>query len=329
MGKIKTAIAGTGMISHMFAEAALHSGLYDLTAVLSRKTESGEAFASEFGIKRVFTDMDTFLEKGDFSVLYLALPNTLHFHCAAKAIRAGKHVIVEKPAFMSRQEGEKLFELADSCGVLVFEAARHMYDQNFNILKDTIRQIGETTGAVMRYVKYSARYDKVLRGEQTNIFDPAYGGGALNDLGIYLVYVAVALWGKPKDAHYYPRIVSTGADGSGIAILEYDRFSAALMPGKTMNTHLGCEFYSDQYLLETDSVAPIAKMTLTERVSGRVSELAKPIPDNFLCEEVAALADMFRHRENPEVKEQYAYLRQLSLDVHAVMDRLRAAGGLK
>ena len=323
MEKIKTAIAGTGMISHMFGEAALQSGLYDLTAVLSRRKETGEAFASEFGIKNIFTDMDTFLENGDFSVLYLALPNTMHFRYAAQAIRAGKHVIIEKPAFMSLQEGKELFDLADACGVLVFEAARHMHDQNFAILKDTVDQMGEITGAVMRYVKYSARYDKVLRGEQTNIFDPAYGGGALNDLGIYLVYAAVALWGKPKDAHYYPRIIRTGVDGSGIAILEYDNFSAALMPGKTMNTHLGCEFYSDQYLLEVDSVAPISKMTLTERVTGRIRELAKPIPDNFLCEEIAALAGMIQNRENATVQEKYIRLRQLSLDVHEVMEKLR------
>ncbi len=64
-------------------------------------------------------------------------------------------------------------------------------------------------------MKYSSRYDQVLDGEEPNIFSTHFSGGALMDLGVYLVYAAVAWFGMPKEVHYFPRKISTGVDGLG------------------------------------------------------------------------------------------------------------------
>lgn len=64
-------------------------------------------------------------------------------------------------------------------------------------------------------MKYSSRYDQVLAGEVPNIFSTRFSGGALMDLGVYLVYATIGWFGMPSEVHYFPRKISTGVDGLG------------------------------------------------------------------------------------------------------------------
>ncbi len=74
------------------------------------------------------------------------------------------------------------------------------------------------------YCQYSSRYDLLLKGEVPIIFNPEYGGGCLMDIKFYIVYMNVALFGKPEKYVYYPNIFKNLADTSGIMVMQYDGF---------------------------------------------------------------------------------------------------------
>ena len=96
-------VIGTNWISHQFVEAALASGKYQLKGVYSRKLATAEEFGAKYDGECFYeTDLDKFFAR-DFDVVYIASPNSLHFAQAKVALLAGKHVIVEKPAFSNPQ----------------------------------------------------------------------------------------------------------------------------------------------------------------------------------------------------------------------------------
>ena len=110
---------------------------------------------------------------------------------------------------------DEIIHLANEHNVYIFEAARNIHESGFKKIADYLPLKDEIIGANFSYMKYSSRYDQVLDGEEPNIFSTHFSGGALMDLGVYLVYAAVAWFGMPKEVHYFPRKISTGVDGLG------------------------------------------------------------------------------------------------------------------
>ncbi len=160
----------------------------------------------------------------DVNTVYIATPNLLHFRQAKQALDAGKHVILEKPFTTTKAAAETLIRLAKQRKLLLAEAVPTPYLPNFKILKALLAQIGSVKRVDAAYNQYSARYEKLLRGELPNIFNPLLGGGCLMDLNFYNAYLNVALFGKPESAVYAPTVFPGAADTSGVLTLQYDGF---------------------------------------------------------------------------------------------------------
>src|SRR5699024_9366574 len=94
---------GTNWITEQFIYAAKDSGLYQLAAIYSRSKEKGATFAEPFQAA-YYTDYQQFLAHPQLDVVYIASPNSVHYEQAKAALLAGKHIIVEKPAFSTIQE---------------------------------------------------------------------------------------------------------------------------------------------------------------------------------------------------------------------------------
>ncbi|MCP2167712.1 Gfo/Idh/MocA family protein [Goodfellowiella coeruleoviolacea] len=104
---------------HFLPALALARGA-SLTAVASRDQGRAERFAREFGCAAV-TGYRALLDRDDVDAVYLPLPTGLHARWAAEALRAGKHVLVEKPMATTRADAEELVELARRVGRCVAE----------------------------------------------------------------------------------------------------------------------------------------------------------------------------------------------------------------
>lgn len=318
---LKLGIIGTNWISRQFVEAAAASGQYQLTAVYSRRVATAQAFIAKTQPAAAYTSMAAFLAS-DCEVVYIASPNSLHAQQAAAAIQADKHVLVEKPLVTHPQQLQVLnAALAKHPQVMVFEAARHLYDPNFQVVADYLK-MHQVTGASLGYMKYSSRYDAYLAGKQPNIFSPQFAGGALMDLGIYLVYAAVAWFGMPQKAVYLPQMLASGVDGDGVAQLDYGAFDVVLRMGKTSNSTAQSEVYFGPDTIAFDSPGEFTALRL--HTPKQSTDLWQRHAANPMAEEAAYFAQALRHNDRAVFSQQWA----LAQNVHALMGELRQSAGI-
>lgn len=190
-------------------------------AVYSRTMEQAEEFAKKHNVPQAFDDLDTMLASPDIDTVYIASPNSLHVPQARKALEAGKNVILEKPFAATVKEGKELFELAEKNGVMIFEAITSIHTPNFGLLKDNLYRVGQIRECVFNFSQYSRKYARYMEGIVDNVFNPEMDGGALMDINIYNIHLAVALFGKPQSVHYTPLIGWNGIDSSGVLLMVY------------------------------------------------------------------------------------------------------------
>lgn len=320
---IKLGIIGTNWITQQFVDAIKLSRKFELTSVYSRHDETAKKFAVKNGAQETFTDLEQFFAKGQFDTVYIASPNSLHFEQAELAIRHGKNVIVEKPAFSTQKQMTKIQKLLDdNPKVLYFEAARNIHTENFHAIEKKLGQLKTVQGAEFTYSKYSSRYDLVLDGEEPNVFSLKYAGGALQDLGVYTVYDAVALFGMPEETAYFPQLIRTGVDGKGTAILRYPEYNVTLNFSKITNSHMTSEIYGLKDLIEIDDAGEINAVIYIDDDRNK-QVIGNTIDENPMLPEADDFARVINDPQKPQNQKDYNYWRQLSVYVNKVIYNLR------
>ena len=319
-------IIGTNWITHSYVECAQATQKWNLAAVYSRKEDSAKEFASKYEGQKIalYTDLDKFFNDSNLQAIYVASPNILHYEHAKAALNAGKHVILEKPSCSKSEELDELFKLAKEKGVFLIEAWRHIQEANFKIFKSAISKIGQVRGASITFCQFSSRYDAVLKGEVPNIFNLEMGGGALADLGCYTVAAAVWLFGAPKDAQYYPVIISTGADGGGVLILQYEGFTVHLHSSKMYTSDAPSEIYGEKGTLIVPSITDIEKVIFWDPRSKAREDLATKKESLNLKEEAEEQARIINEKDWKAAQELEAHSRA----VLKVTEKVRRDNGL-
>lgn len=322
-------VIGTNWISHQFVEAALATNKYELSAVFSRNLATAQEFGKRYPYDVEYaTDLHTFFGIEHLHVIYIASPNSLHFEQAKQAILAKKSVIVEKPAFSTPAEMEEIIKLANEQGVFFFEAARNIHEKSFQKVTDLLPVKDEIMGANFTYMKYSSRYDQVLDGLEPNIFSPHFSGGVVMDLGVYLVYAALAWFGMPDSCHYFARKIRTGVDGIGTAILRYDHFDVTLQTGKISDSYLPSEIYFDKGTLVMNGVEAIEQVEYHDREHGVIESIAVTAEENPMLEEAAAFAAVMLHPDDRDYGLRYEEWVELARNVNLVLTKLRESAGI-
>lgn len=243
---LNLATIGTSWICKDFIAAAKKTNKYNLAAVYSRQEDSAKKFAEENGCEKYFTDLNEMAICDEIDVVYIASPNSLHFEQTILFLKNGKHVICEKPIFSNVSEFKFAFKCAEENGVFLFEAIRNIFDPNFKILQNEMKSIGKVQTVFLNFSQYSSKYPAYERGEEPNVFSPAFSGGAIVDLGVYPIFTAVKLFGEPKSTQYFAKKLTTGVDGSGTLMLAYDNFNCTILVSKVSPTVLGSEIQGDK-----------------------------------------------------------------------------------
>ncbi|WP_251942418.1 Gfo/Idh/MocA family oxidoreductase [Staphylococcus sp. Marseille-Q5304] len=196
-----------------------------------RNPQNIETLQKQYNIKHAYEDFTQFITDESLDVIYLAVPNHLHFKFAKLAIEHQKHVICEKPFTLTKAELQTLQTLSQENNVIIIEAINNLYLNNFETLKNSLKEIGHCKIVQFNYSQYSSRYDKFKQGEVQPVFDPDKGGGALMDLNVYNVHLAVGLFGMPLRVTYFPNI-ERNIDTSGVLILEYESMKVVCVGAK-------------------------------------------------------------------------------------------------
>ncbi len=315
---IRYATIGTSFIAEQFVTGANATGKLMLSAVYSRSSDTGLAFAQKFGCNKVYTSLENLAHDDNVDAVYIASPNVFHAEQSELLLRAGKHVICEKPITTSAAEYKRLKELADQKGLVYIEAMIPIYNTSRARIKEALGEIGNIAMAKIDYCQRSSRYDRFMNGEHVNIFDMSLHAGTLMDLGVYCVYAAIDLFGMPNNIKASASFLKNGADGSGTAIFEYDKFSACLTYSKTGQSVAPTEivgdngsivmetavYYQDAYLVKADEKKPIFDNVSKETLMGY---------------EAVALCDFIKGKRLDEYKQNS----EICLNVHTCMDWIK------
>src|SRR5277367_3772073 len=112
LDRLRWGILGTGNIARQFSAGVRAASRSVLAAVGSRSKETAAAFASAQGIPTSYGNYQALLDDPQVDAVYNSLPNSLHHRWTLAALRAGKHVLCEKPFAVNTAEAEEMFEVA-------------------------------------------------------------------------------------------------------------------------------------------------------------------------------------------------------------------------
>lgn len=207
-----------GFIAGKFTEALHRHTDQRVHAVGSRSTERAAEFAARYGIDRCYGSYAGFLEDPGVEIVYVASPHSEHRNLALQAIAAGKHVLVEKPIAVSADEAREIADAARAAGVFAMEAMH----TRFHPYIDVIRQLLDD--GVLGDIRLVTA-DLGLRfpvDHANRLYDPALGGGALLDLGVYPMWFSRFVLGRPQRLLATGSLTSTGVDGQAVVVLTTD-----------------------------------------------------------------------------------------------------------
>jgi predicted dehydrogenase len=181
---------------------------HELVAIASRELARAEHYAAQWGIPRAYGAYQDLLSADDVDAIYVPLPNSLHAPWTIAAMRAGRHVLCEKPMALTLDEIDAMEEVARETGRVVAEAFMYRH----HALTPAVReQIAAGIVGPVRLVR--GAFSFVLDREGDVRFDPALGGGALWDVGCYPVsYARFVLDEEPIEAMGMADMGPTGVD---------------------------------------------------------------------------------------------------------------------
>lgn len=221
-------VLGSGFIVSVFVKNAKMYKQMHLRAIWGRHEEKIKQFID---FDYYTCDINKILNDPKIDVIYVALPNNLHYEYAYKALKANKHVILEKPFCTNYNDAIKLCNYAKKKKLLLYEAIMTIHSPTYLKIKQNISKLGNIKIVEGNFSQYSRKYDKFKNNIILPAFDYKLAGGSLMDLGIYNIHYVTGLFGKPKKVVYYPNVVKR-IDTSGILMLDYGFFKASMVNAK-------------------------------------------------------------------------------------------------
>ncbi|WP_419875371.1 Gfo/Idh/MocA family protein [Candidatus Pristimantibacillus sp. PTI5] len=240
---VKWGILGPGWISSKFAKDLAFAKGAELIAVGGRSLEKSERFAKEFNIPRAYGSVDELAQDADVDIVYVGTLHPIHKENVLALLRAGKAVLCEKPFTMNAAEAKEIIDLAREKKVFLMEA---MWTRFLPPIRKIMEWIAADKIGEVRLVKADFGFD-IGWAPESRLLDPALGGGALLDAGIYPVSFASLIYGEaPTKIMSSARIGETGVDEQFSLLFEYEGGRAAALNGAVQ---LG--MVSDAYIYGT------------------------------------------------------------------------------
>lgn len=328
---------GTSWITEQFIQALKLTRRYHIKGVYSRDVKNAQDLARFYHADYYTDQLNHLLYDPEIEVIYIASPNHLHFEQAMAAVRAGKHIIVEKPAFASVAQWHQVHELAREQGVKVFEAVLHYHNRNYRRLRQLVRNLQKGhsqpfLGANFNIGQYSSRYEQFLEavddGSLPNVFNPKHAGGTLMDIGIYPLYVALDLFGMPDQVSYHCVKGHHEVDLFGTIILSYASSQVSIFISKAVHSIMPNEIYFDDETVVIEGITRIQNVRLINK-AGQEAKVIDYHPENAMYDELVAFHEVLKDPDNIQQKVRYEDWKQMSLQVAQVMEQLRQAANIR
>lgn len=226
MSDIKWAVLGTGVIANEMAVALKKIGR-NIYAVGNRTYSKAVDFAKKYGIEKVYDDYNDMFTDSDVDVIYITTPHNTHIEFMKKAIRNGKHILVEKSITLNSRELNEAMELAALHNVVIGEAMTIYHMPVYKKLKEILDSgiLGKVNLITMNFGSYK-EYNMNNR-----FFNRNLAGGAMLDIGVYaLSFIRYFMTEKPDKLLSQLKKAPTGVDEqAGLLLMNNDGQMATVM----------------------------------------------------------------------------------------------------
>ncbi len=226
MSDIKWAVLGTGVIADEMAVALKKIGR-NIYAVGNRTYSKAVDFAKKYGIEKVYDDYNDMFTDSDVDVIYITTPHNTHIEFMKKAIRNGKHILVEKSITLNSRELNEAMELAALHNVVIGEAMTIYHMPVYKKLKEILAsgRLGKVNLITMNFGSYK-EYNMNNR-----FFNRNLAGGAMLDIGVYaLSFIRYFMTEKPDKLLSQLKKAPTGVDEqAGLLLMNNDGQMATVM----------------------------------------------------------------------------------------------------
>lgn len=194
--QIRLGVVGSGRIANRFIpESKFVSGV-TVEGVYNPRVDSAKAFAQKHELDFYTDDYDEFL--GQVTAVYIASPHETHYAYAERALRAGKHVLCEKPLVFTKKEAGELFRIAREHDAVLMEAIKTAYCPGFRRLVSCAK-----SGKIGRIVSVDAAFTKLAPPHVREMQDRETGG-SVTELATYPLLAILQLLGSSyEDARFY------------------------------------------------------------------------------------------------------------------------------
>lgn len=216
---IRWGILGTGAIAKTFAKGLEAVPGARLVACGSRRQETADAFGAAHGATRCHGSYEALANDPEVDVVYVATPHNLHCANSILCLRAGKAVLCEKPFTINAAEADALIAVARESGQFLMEA---MWTRFLPVTREVCRWLADGVIGEVRMVTADFGFRAGL-DETSRLLDPALGGGALLDVGVYPVSYAALVFGRAptRIAALADMAAETGVDEQAGIVLGY------------------------------------------------------------------------------------------------------------
>jgi predicted dehydrogenase len=317
---IRWGILGLGKIAHSFTKDLLLVEGAKLAAVASRSADKAATFAKEYNVPLALGSYEALFESDAVDVIYIATPHTSHAEWSIKAMEHGKHVLCEKPLGVNAAEVRQMVECANKNGVFLMEALWSRFNPSIKAVKKLVDsgQIGE-----LRYLHATFGFYALDKDPAGRLLNPDLAGGSILDIGIYPVFLAYLMLGKPVSIQSRAIILDSGVEVQTAMLLDYPNAQALLYSGLSSKTGMKAELAgttgniflhprwheAQAYSVEKDGEVEEFKLpTLGKGYSHEIEEVNKCLNQNKTGSDYWSVAN--------------------SLDLIAILDEIRKQNNL-
>lgn len=222
---LKIGVMGAGNIANTFCEAVLKSNIEaKLEAIASRNISNAEVYKEKYGFNKAYGSYLELYQDSSIDLIYIATPHGLHYEQMLEILDYSKNILCEKSFTLNEKQAKIIFDKAKEKQVFIMEA---LWTKFLPTMQETKKLVED--GIIGKIIKLESDFCfKSPRSDDSRLFNPNLGGGALLDVGIYPITFANMFMGKPDSFTSTVKKHKTGVDITEEIVYKYQNGEAIL-----------------------------------------------------------------------------------------------------